>query len=334
MNERIFICGGDRRAAGGKLAKLINEGNKLVGVVRAAERVRGGEEADDAGAVGEVRLLLRLPRPVPGERGGAGLAVEEPVRGGHVHLGGAGLLLLIILLLARLLLRGRRSLGAGVLAAVAVAAGRLRRRGGAGAGAGLQEGELFLAVAAGAAAACRHEVAQAPGSAGLRPRGGGLGERRRGVARRPRAVRVRRRRRRGGGGGGGRRRGGQRLVVAVAVAVGRERVGRDDAAVREEVVGRRERVGAGARRQRRRRERELQVRVGVGVGVGGGGLGRGVRGQGAEAEDGVEVRGWGRRGRHRGHGVDRVTGSAGCLRRGLGGMVVVWCGMRRLGGGV
>jgi hypothetical protein len=280
MNERIFICGGDRRAAGGKLAKLINEGNKLVGVVRAAERVRGGEEADDAGAVGEVRLLLRLPRPVPGERGGAGLAVEEPVRGGHVHLGGAGLLLLIILLLARLLLRGRRSLGAGVLAAVAVAAGRLRRRGGAGAGAGLQEGELFLAVAAGAAAACHHEVAQAPGAAGLRPRGGGLGERRRGVPRRPRAVRVRRRRRRrrGGGGGGGCRRGGQRLVVAVA----RERVGRDDAAVREEVVGRRERVGAGARRQqRRRRERELQV--GVGVGVGGGGLGRGVRGQGAEA---------------------------------------------------
>jgi hypothetical protein len=249
-------------------AKLINEGNKLVGVVRAAERVRGGEEADDAGAVG-VRLLLRLPRPVPGERGGAGLAVEEPVRGGHVHLGGAALLLLIIiLLLARLLLRRRCSLGAGVLAAVA------------GAGAGLQEGELFLAVAAGAAAACHHEVAQAPGAAGLRPRGGGLGERRRGVPRRPRAVRVRRRRRRrrGGGGGGGCRRGGQRLVVAVA----RERVGRDDAAVREEVVGRRERVGAGARRQqRRRRERELQV--GVGVGVGGGGLGRGVRGQGAEA---------------------------------------------------
>jgi hypothetical protein len=280
MNERIFISGGDRRAAGGKLPKLINEGNKLVGVVRAAERVRGGEEADDAGAVGEVRLLLRLPRPVPGERGGAGLAVEEPVRGGHVHLGGAGLLLILLILRARMLLRRRRSLGAGVLAAVAVAAGRLRRRGGAGAGAGLQEGELFLAVAAGAAAACHHEVAQAPGAAGLRPRGGGLGERRRGVPRRPRAVRVRRRRRRrrGGGGGGGCRRGGQRLVVAVA----RERVGRDDAAVREEVVGRRERVGAGARRQqRRRRERELQV--GVGVGVGGGGLGRGVRGQGAEA---------------------------------------------------
>ena len=170
----------------------------LVGVVRAAEGVRGGEEADDPRAVGEVGLLLLLVPPVAGERAAGRLAVEELVRGGHVHLGpgsaGGGLGALLL----ALLLRGRRSLGGGLL----------------------QEDELLLAVAVGAAAGAGDEAAEAPEVARI-PCGGGLGERRwarvpRGGARRgprrPRAVGVRRGHRRGGG---GRLRRGRRLVVAV-----------------------------------------------------------------------------------------------------------------------
>ena len=82
--------------------------------MRAAEGVRGGEEADDPRAVGEVGLLLLLP-PVAGERAAARLAVEELVRGGHVHLGpgsaGGGLGALLL----AWLLRGRRSLASCLL---------------------------------------------------------------------------------------------------------------------------------------------------------------------------------------------------------------------------
>ena len=78
-------------------------------MVRAAEGVRGGEEADDPRAVGEVGLLLLLVPPVAGR-----LAVEELVRGGHVHLGHGSADGLGTLLLARLL-RGRRSLASCLL---------------------------------------------------------------------------------------------------------------------------------------------------------------------------------------------------------------------------
>jgi hypothetical protein len=288
-------------------------------VVRAAEGVRGGEEADDPRAVGEVGLLLLLP-PVAGERAAARLAVEELVRGGHVHLGRCSAGGLAALLLA-LLLQGRRRLGSRP-PAVAVhrrlVPGRFGRRG------RLEEHELLLAVAVGAAAAAGHEAAEAPEAARL-PRGGGLGERRGRVPRRgarrgprrPRTVGVRRGRRRGGGLRRGRRRRG--LAVAFEEVAVEDRVRREDAAVREEVVGRREVQdvpGAAPRRRERGREGELEPRgvvvvvVVFAASVGGGergelvvrgravgaGAGHGV----AEAEDGVEARARRRR-RHRGH---------------------------------
>lgn len=81
---------------------------KLIGgvVLRPAER----EEAAERRSVRQVRGLLRPPVAA-----GAGLAVEEPVRGGHVHLGDHALLrrrlrLHGALLLLLWLLRGRRSL--------------------------------------------------------------------------------------------------------------------------------------------------------------------------------------------------------------------------------
>jgi hypothetical protein len=233
-------------------------------MVRPAERVRGGEEPDDARPVGQVGGVL-LPVG-PGER--ARLAVEELVRGGHVHLGGGLLLLALLLAAAR---RTRRFPFLLLLPVVAVVP-----RSGGGVAAGLEEEKLLLAVAVGAAAA--EQVAQAPEPARL-PRGRALGELARG--------RPRRGPRRPGAVGLGR---GRRAVGAAG-----DRVRRQDAAVREQVVGRREaRVVAALGSGERRREGELEPRVVVVAGARTVVVGRLVvrRHHGAvpEAEDGVEAR--------------------------------------------